>query len=176
MLPFEYADKQKTHGVDSDSDSDSKVDHGAQSCEGIDDFMAMVQKLEDQRSKVFNTANINIKKCRLSRLDLTITEIVQGNLFRLENMCSKWIRKLTIPSWSDFSMDLTWSLANVVLATTYMTNTVTPYPGQFVKFHKKVKDKIWKNQNLKVQIQVMWKMWVVVKELKYLTVKAVKVL
>lgn len=50
MLPFEYADKQKAHGIDSDVDSDSESDQCSQSNENIDQFLKMVKKLEHQRS------------------------------------------------------------------------------------------------------------------------------
>ena len=42
-LPFEYADKQKAHGIDSDVDSDSESDQCSQSNEGIDQFLETFQ-------------------------------------------------------------------------------------------------------------------------------------
>ena len=72
LLPFEFADKQKMHAHVNDTDSESDesvtseicVDNEVESSSGMDKLMATVQKLEEQRNKVFQKAHSNIKKAQ----------------------------------------------------------------------------------------------------------------
>ena len=70
LLPFEFVDKQKMHAHVNDSDSDESVtseigvDNEVESSSGMDKLMATVQKLEEQRNKVFQKAHSNIKKAQ----------------------------------------------------------------------------------------------------------------
>ena len=96
LLPFEFADKQKRHlnVTDSESKSDESgtdtgngIEKEVGSNSGMDQLMARVQKLEDQRNKVFGNAHSNIKKLRHNRLGCTIAKIVLASHLRLATMC-----------------------------------------------------------------------------------------
>ena len=68
LLPFEFVDKQKTHAHVNDTESESDesvtseicVDNEVESSSGMDKLMATVQKLEEQRNKVFQKMHIQI--------------------------------------------------------------------------------------------------------------------
>ena len=100
LLPFEFADKQKMqlNVTDSDSESDESVtdncngtDNEVESSSGMDQLMAMVQKLEFQRAKVFKNGHSNIKEAQAQQTRSYNNRNCAGKPFEIGNHVFKKI-------------------------------------------------------------------------------------
>ena len=153
LLPFEFVDKQKTRANVTDRDSKSDESGNSEMCaenevgssSGMDQLMAMVQKLEDQGNKVFQNAHTNIKKAQAQQTKLYNNRNCYGKPFEIGDLMLK--KRLYQTKWGKLRRPFNGPYTIIGKCSTgfYLCDRYSHVlsravvPGHLVRFFKKSK-------------------------------------